>query len=193
LEKLRNGLDSLFKHAGEWTHSITLITMPSASSSVAKRSVSSYYGANGAPKKSHQARSVTPQSPPSARDNSDFVTGILPAYFTSEADCNKTTNHCSHRGSCQPKYKSPEGSDEDSMFHCVCEAVKEKTSRGTKTIYFGGPACQKKDIVMPFWLLTGLTIFLTSAIFWGVGLMYSVGSEELPSVIGAGVSGPKAR
>ena len=62
-----------------------------------------------------------------------------------------------------------------------------------KTVYWGGPACQKKDISVPFFLLAGLSIGLVGAVTWGVGLLMSVGSEELPSVIGAGVAGPRAQ
>lgn len=68
-----------------------------------------------------------------------------------------------------------------------------ETEYGKKTTYFGGPACNKKDIVMPFWLIGGTSVFLIFVVSWGMGLLYSMGSEELPSVIGAGVSGPKAR
>ena len=48
-------------------------------------------------------------------------------------------------------------------------------------------------LVAPFWLLAGVTIFLISVVSMGVGLLYSIGTEELPSVIGAGVSGPRAK
>jgi len=63
----------------------------------------------------------------------------------------------------------------------------------TKTIYWGGPACQKKDISAQFWLLAGLGIMLAATVSWGVGLLFSIGEEELPSVIGAGVAGPRAQ
>ena len=46
---------------------------------------------------------------------------------------------------------------------------------------------------MPFFLLAGMTIALVGAVSWGVGLLMSVGNEELPSVIGAGVAGPRAQ
>ena len=68
-----------------------------------------------------------------------------------------------------------------------------KNKDGTqKTTTYGGGACHKKDIVFPFWLLTGVTVFIIFIVSWGVGLLYEMGSQELPSVIGAGVSGPKA-
>ena len=58
---------------------------------------------------------------------------------------------------------------------------------------WGGPACQKKDVSTPFWLLAGITIFLVSVVSWGIGLLVSIGQEELPGVIGAGVAGPRAQ
>lgn len=42
---------------------------------------------------------------------------------------------------------------------------------------------------VPFWLLAGFTVLLVSIISYAIGLMYSVGGEELPGVIGAGVTG----
>ena len=45
---------------------------------------------------------------------------------------------------------------------------------------------------MPFFLLAGVTLGLLAVSAWGVGLLVSVGGEELPSVIGAGVAGPRA-
>lgn len=65
--------------------------------------------------------------------------------------------------------------------------------KGVKTIEWAGPACSKKDVSMPFWLLAGISIALVATVSWGVGLLFSIGQEELPSVIGAGVAGPRAQ
>ena len=62
-----------------------------------------------------------------------------------------------------------------------------------KTVHWGGPACQKKDVSMPFFLLAGLTIGLIAVVAWGIGLLISIGQEDLPSVIGAGVAGPRTQ
>ena len=62
-----------------------------------------------------------------------------------------------------------------------------------KTTYWGGPACQKKDVSVPFWLFVGSGVLLAFLISSGIGMLYSMGSEELPSVIGAGVSGPSRK
>lgn len=62
-----------------------------------------------------------------------------------------------------------------------------------KTTNWGGPACQKKDVSVPFWLLTGFTIAMVATVSWAIGLVFSIGQEDLPSVIGAGVAGPRAQ
>ena len=68
-----------------------------------------------------------------------------------------------------------------------------KNKDGTKkTTRFGGAACHKKDVVFPFWLLAGTTVGIIGVITFGLGMLYEMGNQELPSVIGAGVSGPKA-
>jgi hypothetical protein len=73
---------------------------------------------------------------------------------------------------------------------CTIPEVRKDKHGNKKTTTFGGAACHKKDIVMPFWLLGSTTVFLVLIVAWGIGLLYTMGSEELPSVIGAGVSGP---
>ena len=70
---------------------------------------------------------------------------------------------------------------------CQCEPDRIKNDRGVKTIYWGGPACQKKDISVPFLLFAGFTVAAVAAISYGIGLLYSIGQEDLPSVLGAGV------
>lgn len=42
---------------------------------------------------------------------------------------------------------------------------------------------------MPFWLLAGFSVLMASLVSWGIGMLLTMGNEELPSVIGAGVSG----
>lgn len=46
---------------------------------------------------------------------------------------------------------------------------------------------------MPFWLLAGISIAMVATVSWGIGLLFSIGQEDLPSVIGAGVAGPRAQ
>ena len=46
---------------------------------------------------------------------------------------------------------------------------------------------------MPFFLIAGTTIAIVALVSWGIGLLFSIGQEDLPSVIGAGVAGPRAQ
>jgi hypothetical protein len=80
-------------------------------------------------------------------------------------------------------------------FGCACTKPEVRTNRdgSKKTTWFGGAACQKKDVAAPFWLLASVTVLLVSIVSMGVGMLFSMGSEELPSVIGAGVSGPRPK
>lgn len=44
---------------------------------------------------------------------------------------------------------------------------------------------------MPFFLLASITILAILAVSAGIGMLFSVGQQELPSVINAGVNAPK--
>src|SRR5437667_179983 len=76
---------------------------------------------------------------------------------------------------------------EVSCYACGCEATIIETNNGIKKTYWGGSACQKKDVSVPFFLLAGFTIIMVGVVSWAIGLLYSIGEEKLPSVIGAGV------
>ena len=130
----------------------------------------------------------------SQANDSSLVLGILPLCFDSLEICEKTTHFCSGHGSCGILHNGTgQGtSATKDCFGCRCQAdVKEiGESKSKKTTVWGGPACQKKDVSVPFWLFVGSGVLLAFLISAGIGLLYSMGSEELPSVIGAGVSGP---
>jgi hypothetical protein len=67
-----------------------------------------------------------------------------------------------------------------------------QNSDGTiKRITWGGAACEKKDISSPFFLLAGISILVAIAIGYGIGMLFNIGQQDLPSVISAGVGGPK--
>ncbi|KAL9610200.1 MAG: hypothetical protein Q9167_005077 [Letrouitia subvulpina] len=130
-------------------------------------------------------------STPGAHPNKP-VSGILPICHSSLEKLVNDTNNCSGHGT--PYQRSSEKSKDNKCFACKCgKTVLELEGGGTKTIEWGGAACQKKDLSMSFWLLAGFTVAMVAAVSWGVGLLYSIGQEELPSVIGAGVAGPKAQ
>ena len=110
--------------------------------------------------------------------------------------CISATDSCSEHGSCYQKNATKGDGDDNSRacWACACDrngTVRTNADGTKKTTYWGGPACSKQDVSAPFFLLAGFTIAMLAAISWGVGLMYSIGQEPLPSVIGAGVTGPR--
>jgi hypothetical protein len=128
------------------------------------------------------------------------VRGILPSCFNSQSACEKQTHNCSSHGACKLLHKGRgEGKDRQTFdcYGCACvPTVKHvgadkgmEESKKTVT-YWGGPACQKKDISVQFWLFVATGVVLAFLVSSGIGMLYSMGAEELPSVIGAGVSGP---
>ncbi|ORY15022.1 hypothetical protein BCR34DRAFT_585369 [Clohesyomyces aquaticus] len=128
-----------------------------------------------------------------ALQSDDPVLGILPTCFDSQEACQKQTHSCSGHGDCALLRKGQKGSDATvtDCYGCKCNAtVIEVGNGGKKTTVWGGPACQKKDVSVPFFLLLGSGVGITFLITFGIGMLYSIGNEELPSVIGAGVSGP---
>lgn len=125
------------------------------------------------------------------------VRGILPSCFDDQDACEKQTHGCSGHGKCTLLHKARySGKDKltPDCFGCACVPTVERHDTGMekreKTTYWGGPACQKKDISIQFWLFVMVGVTLAFLISAGIGMLYSMGAEELPSVIGAGVSGP---
>lgn len=111
----------------------------------------------------------------------------IPSCFSSQESCIKATGNCSsesgsqQNGLCINKYGDvPENPKEgDVCFVCRCREGK------------GGPACSKQDISAPFWLFFGFTVVIVSVLWMAISLLFSVGEEKLPGVIGAGVSRSK--
>jgi len=112
----------------------------------------------------------------------------IPQCFASFDRCMSQTANCTGHGECRNRYLD---SDATACFSCACGATKDTGSKGDKTIHWGGNMCQKQDISVPFWLITGFTVTIVSAITFSIGLLYIVGEEQLPGVIGAGVSRTK--
>lgn len=138
--------------------------------------------------------SGTPNTLHPLANTSAPLRGILPACFASQSACESATNNCTGHGRCSLKYKNKDDNGK-ACYSCMCNIPDIRTNPdGTKkTTRYGGPACQKKDVVMPFWLLAGFSVGLMFVVSWGIGLLYSMGEEELPSVIGAGVSGVRPK
>ena len=130
-------------------------------------------------------------------NQSNPLPGILPACFPSQKSCESITRNCTGHGSCSLKYTNPDTDSKSphrECYACSCSATVSKDGEGrVSTTYWGGPACQKRDISMQFWLIVLFSVGMVFLISFAVGSVWSMGSEELPSVIGAGVSGPTAR
>lgn len=187
------------------SEALELILLAMPESSRKSRSISSPYGVYDMPSKT-RSRRVAIEEPmadleeQSAKEvqvtnpvislagNNTVLKGIIPFCHASIDSCISATNNCSGHGSCYKKY---EGED-DACFTCGCIPDFHKDGSKTKTIYWGGGACQKKDISAQFWLIATFVVVLTGLVSWAIGMMFAIGEEKLPGVIGAGVSGPKS-
>jgi hypothetical protein len=122
------------------------------------------------------------------------LAGNLPSCFSTQTACESSTRNCTGHGKCYKKFTDTSVSEKSSCWTCHCSATPSKSSEGkTITTYWGGPACQKKDISFQFWILALFSVAMVFLIGFAVGEVWGMGNEELPSVIGAGVSGPVKR
>lgn len=69
--------------------------------------------------------------------------------------------------------------------------LREYDDGSKQTIAWGGPACQKVDVSVQFVLFASIGVALVTIVAGGVGMLYSMGTVELPKVLSAGVGGPK--
>lgn len=119
---------------------------------------------------------------------------LAPVCYASNSSCAEATDNCSGHGYCYLKYTSGGEAPTGNCFACRCqETVVRKKDGTTQKIQWGGPACQKKDISSPFFLIAGVSVFAVIMISSAVGMLFSMGQQDLPSVIGAGVGGSKAQ
>ncbi|TVY32913.1 putative endoplasmic reticulum membrane protein [Lachnellula subtilissima] len=126
-------------------------------------------------------------------NSSGPIIGVPPVCHSSNDTCTTATNFCSGRGACFQKSAT--------CFTCGCRAQNETFAygnngekRGYRLSYYGGAACQKKDVSTSFWLIATSSIVMMGLVGWAIGMLFSIGEEKLPGVIGAGVSsnrGPK--
>ena len=126
---------------------------------------------------------------------SPTLSTLMPVCYPSNSSCNDATNGCSGHGSCYKKHGDKPGTDgPGDCWACRCKPTVLKTDdygNPVKTVQWGGPACQKKDVSMPFFLLGGMTVLLVALVAGVVSMMFGMGSEELPGVLSAGVTAPK--
>lgn len=115
---------------------------------------------------------------------------VLPLCQSSLDLCVAATNNCSGHGSCFRKYVE----DSRACYTCGCvPTIYIDEKKFTHTTYWGGAACSKEDVSGQFWLIATFSLVTITVLSWAIGLLFSAGEEKLPGVIGAGVSGPKAR
>jgi Domain of unknown function (DUF3844) len=167
----------------------TIILLPTAARSPRPLSKHTYFARQvseeeeetlSVPSSSQLSTTQSNSSPPKLAPGT-----FLPTCFSSEPPCTNATNNCSGHGSCEEKYAG--------CYACRCSRtiVRYNDDGTTKTVQWGGTACEKKDISTEFWLFASFGISMTALVAGTVALLYSMGSEELPSVIGAGVAGPR--
>jgi hypothetical protein len=134
-------------------------------------------------------KATTPAKKPAARRAKR-----IPQCFASLKSCMADTNECSGHGECVNKYGSGGNSTDSasSCFACLCKAtVVSAPDKPRKTKHWGGNMCQKEDISVQFWLIAGFTVTIVGAVTFAIYLLFGVGEETLPGVIGAGVSRSK--
>jgi hypothetical protein len=112
----------------------------------------------------------------------------IPACFDSLDSCVSGTGNCSHQGQCLNKYGSADAGG-SACFACHC--LSTRTGEDGALTHWAGPTCAKKDISVPFWLFAGFTLLMLGTLSLAVTMLYNVGDEKLPGVIGAGVSKSK--
>jgi hypothetical protein len=107
------------------------------------------------------------------------ITTPVAACFASLDDCVAGTGNCTEHGQCRNRWGAEAGAEACWACHCLMSAD------GTQ---WGGNVCQKVDISGPFWLLAGTSLALVYVLGGGIAMLYAVGEQKLPGVIGAGVS-----
>ncbi|KAK5172216.1 uncharacterized protein LTR77_003854 [Saxophila tyrrhenica] len=197
-------------HDGGYRNDITIIAISPSTSSEAPEPVEDLWGTYSMPRLPlHHKRQQTEQpleeptatttnlGAAAASNATGPLRGILPACFPSLETCNSMTRNCTGHGSCSLKYtdsSAPDRSPAKNCYTCTCKPQEKKDSQGrVSTTYYGGPACQKRDVSVQFWLIVLFSVAMVGLVSFAVGTVWEMGDAELPSVIGAGVSGPTAR
>ncbi|KIW23527.1 uncharacterized protein PV07_11719 [Cladophialophora immunda] len=196
-----NSLVRILKHFSATDNvESTLLLLPSTKrlKNPKKKKAHSHKHAARSAQESEEERLDLPSTTPTPSSVSEFDTitpantssnftlpSVIPACFASQSACENTTNSCSGHGSC---YKA-----HSNCFKCRCTSTLVRINEdGTKkTVKWGGNACQKKDISVPFVMFASFGVVMTALVAGAIGMLYSMGAQELPSVIGAGVAGPR--
>ncbi|KAI1082105.1 hypothetical protein F5B20DRAFT_534370 [Whalleya microplaca] len=150
----------------------------------------------------HSAAASTPStfkssSKPNSAASASFSKAAdlkIPACFSTAHACANETNSCSGHGECVDKWASPGAENGgNACFACRCMSTSEDRGDGkpASLYHWGGAMCHKRDVSTPFWLFAFVTLALVGTVTFAVGLLFGVGEEKLPGVIGAGVSRAK--
>ncbi|CAM1504444.1 Fc.00g020350.m01.CDS01 [Cosmosporella sp. VM-42] len=118
-----------------------------------------------------------------------YPTKKIPSCFNSQDSCSTGTGNCSGHGTCMNKWAKPDGSKGSEVCY-TCHCLSTVSGQGGVT-HWAGASCSKQDISFQFWLFAGFTLAMVGILYMAIGLLFSVGEEKLPGVIGAGVSRSK--
>jgi len=145
-------------------------------------------------KDEYSASASAPTSPFTPLQSRRPSAGILPPCFPTRLLCLAQTSNCTSHGTCTLKFTTANtgggGGKTQECWACACTpTIHRDSDERVTTTYWGGPACQKRDVSVPFWLLAGLGTGLVFLVGFAVGEVWGMGTEELPGVIGAGVGG----
>lgn len=134
--------------------------------------------------------SAKPPAPTSSRGaNPTLPRPRIAACYLTLDSCNQATANCSSQGSCVNKYAKEDGTQgKEPCYACHCLSTYKDGDKKGSVIHWAGRDCSKQDISVPFWLFAGFTLALVSILYLAIGMLYSIGEEKLPGVIGAGVS-----
>ncbi|TLD11874.1 hypothetical protein PspLS_11327 [Pyricularia sp. CBS 133598] len=136
------------------------------------------------------------QPVPSSSSASTAALRKIPDCFASASACMNATDSCSGHGACHDRFSADNSKPETSAdkkalvcFQCVCAPTINNDDKGGQSrTFWGGNTCAKQDVSTQFWLIAGSTVALVGMISLSIGMLFSVGEEKLPGVIGAGVS-----
>ncbi|KFY01057.1 hypothetical protein V490_01096 [Pseudogymnoascus sp. VKM F-3557] len=130
--------------------------------------------------------SSSSSAPSEPQPTSKPIGRLPPVCYNTLESCKTSTQNCSGHGECFRKFGPAKGETGGSCFSCKCYGPG--TNNGTSAGYWGGAACQKRDVSAQFWIIAGFSALLIGIVSYAIGMMFSIGSEKLPGVIGAGVA-----
>ncbi|KAM3433755.1 hypothetical protein NHJ13734_006307 [Beauveria thailandica] len=135
----------------------------------------------------HKAAPVSVTHPAASSPTSLPQKKVIPSCFSSNESCIASTDNCSGHGSCVNKYGAIPQNPKEGDVCFVCRCIPTHNNKSGPT-HWGGATCAKQDVSVPFWLFFGFTIVIVGVVWMAISLLFSVGEEKLPGVIGAGVS-----